>query len=83
MIKGNSICWPDILKRDEVLVNEGLIDLGQDVHTLWHLSEHSVDPIQVVQVLTSGDQELGIKEIVTAQIKDFRCLPSVLPESVG
>lgn len=59
MVQGNEICWPDILKRDEVLINEGVIDLIQDTKTLWHLTEHSAAPIQVVQVLTSGDQELG------------------------
>lgn len=50
---------PDVLQRDEVLVHKGLVDLGQDVHAFSHLPKHSVDTVQVVQVLPRRDEELG------------------------
>lgn len=49
---------PDVLKGDKVFVHKRLVDFRQDVDTLRHLPEHSVDSIQVVQVLPHGDEEL-------------------------
>lgn len=49
---------PDILKWDKVLVHKGLIDFGQDVHAFCHFPKHSMDSIQVVQVLTCSNEEL-------------------------
>lgn len=49
---------PDVLQRDEVLVHKGLVDHGQDVQAFSHLPKHSVDAIQVVQVLPRRDEEL-------------------------
>lgn len=52
---------PDILKWDKVLVNKGLVDFGEDVHAFGHFPKHSMNSIQVIQILAGGDKELRTK----------------------
>lgn len=52
---------PDVLKWNKVLVNKGLVDFAQDIHTFCHFSKHSMDSIQVIKVLTSCNKELKIQ----------------------
>lgn len=52
---------PDVLVGDEVVVHKGLIDFSEHVHTLRDLSKHSVNTIQIIQILSRGDQKLGAK----------------------
>lgn len=52
---------PDVLKRDKILVNKNLVDLGQDVQPFCDFSEHGVDSIQVIQVLPGCDEKLRNK----------------------
>lgn len=49
---------PDILKWNKILIDEGLVDLLQDVHPFCHFSKHSMNSIQVVQVLPCGHEKL-------------------------
>lgn len=52
---------PDVLKGDEVVVNKGLVDFREHIHALGDLSKHGVNAIQIIQILTCGDQKLGAK----------------------
>lgn len=53
---------PDILKWDIVLVHKGLVDFGQDVKAFSYFPKHSMDSIQVVQVLTCSNKELRTRK---------------------
>lgn len=53
---------PDVLKRDKILVNKGLVDFLEDVHPFCNLPEHRMDPVQVVQVFSSCNEELKSKQ---------------------
>lgn len=55
------IVLPDVLVRDEVVIYKGLIDFRKHVQTLRDLSKHSVNTIQIIQILCCGDQKLGAK----------------------
>lgn len=50
---------PDVLIGDEVVVYKGLVDFREHVHALCDLSKHSVNAIQIIQILACGDQKLG------------------------
>lgn len=66
---------PDILKWNKILIDEGLVDLLQDVHPFCHFSKHSMNSIQVVQVLPCGHEKLkedfwSIKDIQESDRND-------------
>lgn len=63
-LKQHVVCFwsPDVLVGNKVVVHECLVDFGQDVHSLRDLPKHGVNTIQVVQVLSGSDEELGRRQ---------------------
>lgn len=55
---------PNILKRNKVLVNKGLVDFRQDIQAFCDFPKDSMDSIKVVDIFAGGDEELSKRHVL-------------------
>ena len=66
IMKHHSVSDPDVLVGSALSVSDGVVELGDHLLPLHHLSKHTVLTIQTVQVAAQGEEELGANHVVAA-----------------